>query len=221
MRIFIIFLSLFTGSLLFIGCESERRVIRVTTTGSHAPQADMSKPAKPVRFVVWGNHPGMVAQIIDILVRGGQTVVERARLQEVLSEQKIRLTHTPDDDAEILRVGRLLGADRLVFAEATIRPEVWNNTVVTPQFGGASGSGTIYHLSVMVRAVNAETGEVRWNGAAQYTRPVNEPDNGIVLLTKAAVSRATCPIELGYVWKEDDGIEGTKLGCRKPNSAED
>jgi hypothetical protein len=35
-------------------------------------------------------------------------VVERARLKEIMNEQKIRLTNAPDGEADLLKVGRLL-----------------------------------------------------------------------------------------------------------------
>lgn len=44
-------------------------------------------------------------------------IVERSRLQQLFDEQKIRLMYSSDDDAQILRVGKILGAGSIVFVE--------------------------------------------------------------------------------------------------------
>ena len=215
--LFRIVLCIFIG-LVVSGCATERRAVRLVTTGSHVPKTDSPKPSEPRRWVVWGNHPGMVGWLVQKIITEGQIVVERAHVQEVLNEQKIILTHTADDEADILRVGKLLGATNILFAEATIRPEARHGTVVTPAFGGASYSGTVYHLSVVIRGVRADTGEVRLSATAQYTLPVNNPEEAIQYLAAAATPRAGCPTEKGYVWKEDDGI--SYGGCVKPEGGQ-
>jgi hypothetical protein len=130
--------------------------------------------------------------------QAGHTVVERSRLDQVFKEQQIRLIHTPDDNAEILRLGKLVGAERVIFAENSISPSL---------------SGTGYDVSVAIRAVNIETGEIRWSGTAHYPAPINNPEAGLSYLTKSAIARALCPIETGYEWQEATSFE--KGGCQK------
>lgn len=138
--------------------------------------------------------------------------MERSRLDQVFSEQAIRLTHTPDDDAQILRVGKLLGADRIIFAEHTISSNIVSSAYIS-KYGGQSRSETVYHVSVAVRSVNVETGEVRWSGSAQYPRPINNPESGLSFLTQSAIARALCPIEEGWTWTETSILD--QGGCRK------
>jgi hypothetical protein len=168
--------------------------------------------SKKYQFVVWGNHPTTVNAIIGWVLQRGHTVVERARLQEVFNEQKIRLTHTPDDDADILHVGKLLGAERIIFAEVTMKSDVVSQTYVGP-YGGGGWSETVYHLSVAVRGVNVETGEVTWTGAAHYPEPVTNPDQGVFVLATAAMGRALCRVEADYEWKEMSAFD--ESGCIK------
>jgi curli biogenesis system outer membrane secretion channel CsgG len=177
----------------------------------------MEKPKEPPKVVIWGNHSGMINWLTQALLKEA-SVVERVRLQQVLDEQQIRLTHTADDEADILRVGKILGADRILFAEATIRPEHSSGTVITPKFGGGSYSRTMYHLSVSLRMVKVETAQVRYSGTASYTLPVSDnPDTGIEILTQFAITRAVCPLEDGYTWVEDDGlINPSTAGCHPP-----
>jgi hypothetical protein len=112
----------------------------------------------------------------------------------------------------MLRVGKLVGAERIVFAEVTITPAVSSRAYVN-QYGGRAQTDTIYHLSVAVRMVNVETGEIRWSGSASYPQPVNNPEVGVVYLTQSAIARAVCRVEDGYKWQERS--IWTQGGCSK------
>lgn len=192
--------------LLIAGCAN---TIYPISTGSHAP-IDPANKEKRYRYVVWSNHPAMGNALSAWLQRGGHTIVERARIQEVLSEQKVRLTHSADEDADVLRVGRIVGADRVVFMEATIRPEAYSTAYAGNSFGRFDASydtGTLYHLSVAIRAVSVETGEIRWQGSAYYPTAVSSPEQGILQLAGNAVGRALCRVDDGYKWSESDGCK--------------
>lgn len=189
-------------AMVLAGCETERNTIRTISTGSRTPISDedwqkimtgqKDKLAK-LKVVVRGNHSGATHTAIEEFQRNGSVVLERARLQEIFEEQKIRLTHTSDDDASILKVGRLVGADRVVFVEASDSSQVFNRAFVGA-YGGASRSETVHDVSVSVRAVNLETGEISWSGHATLSQPANDPETAFTVLTIAATGRATCPL---------------------------
>jgi len=179
------------------------------TTGFHTP-IDPNVPQKVLRVVIWSNNAGAEDTIIEMMQQNGVIVVERARLQQILDEQNIRLTHTRENDANILNVGKLLGADRVIFAEATITETVLERALINAN-GGSARPETGYNLSVAIRGVDVETGEIRWSGSGQYPAPVSNPNVGIVYLTKRAVQHALCPVEVGYVWMEPGELE--KTGC--------
>lgn len=139
------------------------------------------------------------------LQENGAIVVERARLQEIFEEHRIQLTHSSDDDSKILRVGRLAGAERVVFIEVIDRPEL---TRV------AFNRSTVHHISVSVRCIDIETAEIQWSGSSTLTEPTNKPEIRILNLTRAAMARAICPVERGAQWIEHDGSNSQeKLGC--------
>ena len=164
---------------LFVGCEA-KLIIR----GDSPPI-----PLQAGRTVVWGNHPMMVTTIMERVKQEGGTLIERARLKEILDEQRTRLTHTPDDESDLQRVGRLLGADTFIFAEATNTPAQYGNTV-SNAFGRLEGStATHFHVSVAIRSVAVETGEVKWIRAAHYERAISNPEAGIIALTEAAMGK--------------------------------
>ncbi|NGZ98489.1 MAG: hypothetical protein CV089_20600 [Nitrospira sp. WS110] len=223
------------GGILSLGCATQPYVSTISN-GSHIAWTDEQwkewehGDKKVKRFVVWGDHPGVTSTVMSALQQNGQSVVERARLQEVFNEQKIVLTHTAEDYADVFRVGKLLGADVVVFAETAMRHEliqVASRNTLQQVFHVMQAVGTsardpvaaqrlqlerekqdaqnrqvAYHLSVAVRAVKIETGEILWNGASRINQPITEPETALILLTNAAMHRAVCPLERGAKWTE-------------------
>ena len=144
-------LCLAVSSLISLAsCHSTAspRVPTSITDGFHK-----SLPAENSRIVVWGTHPSVTNMAITWLQKRGLTVVERARLKQILDEQTIRLTHTPDDEAQVLRVGKLLGADMVVFVDASASQGALANMNFS-LFGGAGANVQgLYTPSVTVQSV--------------------------------------------------------------------
>jgi hypothetical protein len=176
------------------------------STGSHSMLGPVN-PDTPPKAVVWGNHPVVVDTATQTMQDMKVQVVDRSRLKDVLNEHKVRLTNTSDDQADLLKVGRLLGADQIVLADATVHSKEIQKTV--DSYGGNTKTETVYQLSVSVRNLSVETGEVRWSGTATYHTTVTNPDEGLIDLTRHAISHAVCPLENGYTWDE-------QAGCQKP-----
>jgi hypothetical protein len=214
-----LFFTLNLALLVIPGCQHGNHV-RGISSGSHVLYSDEkwreieNKTHEKLRFIVWGNHAGAVSAAIAELQRNHQTVVERARLQEIFDEQKIRLTHSSDDDSSVLKAGRLVGADRVIFIEASDRPQLESGYYVGP-YGGAGRSNTVHQVSVAARAVAIESGEVKWSGHSTFSTPISDPEAGIPILTQAAMGRAVCPLERGRVWIEP-GENGPNAmwGCK-------
>lgn len=132
------------------------------TAGSHVSNVPLG------RFVIWSNHPGVESYLTSLVLMTGQPVMERSKLQRVFDEQKMRLSHTTDD---ILKVGHLVGATQVLFADVEI---VHLQTAVT------------------LRAVDVESGRVLWAGSARYLEAMASPDQAVVALTYWALVRALC-----------------------------
>ncbi len=171
---------------------------------SNGSQSDL--PNSGSTAIVWGQHKGAVGETVTLLQKWGLRIVERSRLQQVFEEQKIRLTYSTDDDAQILKVGKILGAGSIVFVEAETSSSQRSEAFIN-RYGGGSHTETVTNASVAVRGVNVETGEVMWNGTAHYPQSINNPEAGIIYLTRTAVMRGLCPS--GY-WKND--AEGCDWG---------
>ena len=100
------------------------------------------------------------------------SVIERSRLQQIFDEQRLRLAHAPDKEADLLKIGQLAGATALVFAEGNVN-------------AGRNGNA-----SVTVRAVDVETAVVLWSGNAQYTGTLAYVDYALAGLTCEALATA-------------------------------
>lgn len=150
---------------LLAGCAP---TLYPVTSGAH-------RSLETGRYLVWSNHPGVTSYITGILLENRHPVVERAKLETIFEEQHLILSHAKDGD--VLRVGKLTGATQVIFAE------------VTQTRRGFLDDPT---LSVTLRAVSIESGEVLWTGRAAFTDATSDPDYGAIYLTHWAWNRATC-----------------------------
>lgn len=155
--------------------------------------------------MIWGNHPGIVSVAIEDFHAQGQTVVERSKLEALLKEQQVRLVYSPDSDADVLRVGKLIGADMIVFAEATSTSAL-SSSATYYRGSGNAWTSTTYHLAVALRGVSVETGEIQWTSTARFPVANEQPELGLVILTKAALARSRCPLNQGSRWSN-------RIGC--------
>ena len=183
-----------TALLMFLWAPGCAGTIRPITNGS---QSDLPGPGSTI--VVWGQHKGAVGEALTILQTMGFRIVERSRLQQVFEEQKIRLTYSSDDDAQILKVGRILGADSIVFVDSESSSGQTNQAYAN-RYGAGARSETVTSLSVSIRMVNVESSEVMWTATAHYPKAINNPEAGLLYLTQIAVARGLCPAE---AWKND------------------
>ncbi|MDK2743466.1 MAG: hypothetical protein NDI90_11165 [Nitrospira sp. BO4] len=198
---------------------SETRVVRTITTGSHLQLTDdelvKTKNRPRSRYVVWGDHQGAVNSAIEVFQANGTSVVERARLREIIDELKVSLIHGADE-TNLLKVGRIAGADSILFVETTERSDS-----VTPSpgtlyrvFSGMAAANPqyvpppppasvmVHRPRVSVRAVSVETGEIKWSGSSTLTEGVTDPEIAYPILTQAAMHRAACLVEKGATWVE-------------------
>ena len=90
-------------------------------------------------------------------------MVERAKLDEVLKEQVIQLTHA--DDAEVLKVGKLVGAQAIVVGEV----QQWERT----------DGEQISHVSLALRMIDVESGVVLFNGEGNGTDAMADDPEGL------------------------------------------
>lgn len=174
----------------------EQHIQFIQTTGmSHWP-------TPPVKGSVWvKGHKGPGSDEALIVVRGallmkGFDVVERDKLGALLAEQETQLKY--GDDASQVSVGKLVGAQLVAFVKTT-------NT----EGKGYYEDG--FDVSVSIRVVSVETGQVFALSQARWTQPVASPTYGIDQLATQAVTRAFCPADQ---WEDASPANGWSGRCR-------
>src|SRR5207247_6905460 len=101
-------------------------------------------------------------------------MVERAKLDEVFKEQVIQLKHA--DDAEVLKVGKLVGAHAIVVGEV----QQWERTV----------GDQISRVSLALRMIDVESGLVLFNGEGHGSDATGDDPEGLASLL---APRTTAP----------------------------
>ena len=95
-----------------------------------------------------GSGSRVAGIVTTLLLDLDMNMVERAELDEVLKEQVIQLTHA--DDAEVLKVGKLVGAQAIVVGEVQ-------------QWEQAEGE-QVSRVSMALRMIDVESGLVLFHG---------------------------------------------------------
>jgi predicted metalloprotease with PDZ domain len=102
------------------------------------------------------------------------SMVERAKLDEVLKEQVTQLTHA--DDANALKVGRLLGAQAIVVGEV----QQWERHV----------QERAHSVALAWRLIDVETGGLLFSGEGHLTDPMtDDPESSVRLIVHRILTR--------------------------------
>jgi hypothetical protein len=171
-----------TALLALVGCAGQPMIYPITT-GFHTDLVRI-QPEKPKTVMVWGADPGAVNAIVTNLQVAKARVVERTQIEAITKEQQLRLTTTPEAEANLLRVGRFVGADWLVLIE---------NHETRDHRG-------LYQVSVAIRCVSIESGVVRWSGTSYFPEAVPNLHTAYIVLATHAMAAATCPWEEDWEW---------------------
>ena len=136
---------------------------------------------KTMAVMLLEDAPGMpgsgsrVAGIVTTLLLDLDiNMVERAKLDEVLKEQVIQLTHA--DDANVLKVGKLVGAQAIIVGGV----QQWER-----QEAGRSNK-----VSLSLRMIDVETGQLLFNGEghlADFT--TDDPESSARLIVHRILAR--------------------------------
>lgn len=145
---------------------SERRINRYrngvpVTDGFNSRMSDGNET-----IVIVGNNNAANSVATIWLQKRGLSVLERSQLDQILAEQQLRLVRSSDDEAMLLHVGRIAGASQIIFIDTT-------------------------SSAVSIRAVDLESGKIRWTGSAHYRdMRIKEPGDPGMTLTCQALATA-------------------------------
>jgi hypothetical protein len=173
--------------VILVACSStiypESRVMRAPLIRASI----VAEQRLPWNVMVLGENQAVVNRVSQLLGSVGGIVIDQ------------RVTAASDQDA--LKTGQRIGADLVVFVDASVKSTTNSLAFFHPSYGGGYSSRELYHASVTIRGVYVETGEVGWSGSAWYPKPINNPEQGIIHLTENAFGHAFCR----YQWSNRKG----------------
>jgi len=146
----------------------------------------------------------------QIFSKYGFDVIERARLFDVLNEQKFSLTGAIDN-SQALQIGKLLGARAIVLGAVSqcTNQQRRPGTVDVPFTSFSTGKTTCIprqelewnenFFSLALRVIDVETGQLIYSGSGYFDRSVIDPPRQMAELILSNVVRK---------WLETPGIVG-------------
>jgi hypothetical protein len=135
-------------------------------------------PDKSIRAVVWGSNADAVKSLKAWLLKQRFTLVDDVKINEIANDMHVP---QPISSADVLKVAKVTGIKQVIFVEATSQP-----AQISSVFGQSAG----YNASLYIRALNAETGEIDWDGKALSRQPFTNLSEGIYQLTCYALATA-------------------------------
>ena len=162
--------------VILASCQSYKAPFVTETDGSYIRLPDTSTKA-----VVWGTNPEAVKSLKTWLLKKRIILVDDVKMNQLANEIGLR---PPISNPDVLKLAKIAGTKQVIFVEADVS--------VSPATGIGSffGLTPIYKASLFIRAVNAETGEIDWNGRAASTRSFTNLTEGIHELTCHALATA-------------------------------
>ncbi|WP_088240734.1 CsgG/HfaB family protein [Calothrix rhizosoleniae] len=190
-RLIYLCLPVFTSSLLinllFIGLNDVKaqelkltHTIEINKSLAKVKSSTKSKPRIAIfefdystvsyynywRRYYWGNGRGVSSILVDKLVKSGNfRVIERTKIEAILKEQNLGKSGRVDQSTAA-QIGRLLGAELVVFGSITSANLERNRGGVggikLPVFGrvGVNSKKKTANVKLNVRVVNTTTGEI-------------------------------------------------------------
>jgi ribosomal protein L14 len=110
-----------------------------------------------------GSGSRVAGMVTTLLLDLDVNMVERTELDEVFKEQVVQLKHA--DDADVLKVGKLVGAQAIVVGEVQ-------------QWERADGDH-VSHVSLALRMIDVETGVVLFNGEGHGSDATADSPEGL------------------------------------------
>ena len=156
-------------------CQVASTIPATETDGSYWKLPDPS-----TRVVVWGTHPEAVRSLATWLLKQGYIVVDELKISQLARENS---SHLPLSSVEVLKLAKITGAKEVIFVDAEVltwrSPELLDVFVADPN---------AYKVSLYIRALNVETGEIDWNGKALSRERFKDLSKGMHQLTCNALA---------------------------------
>jgi len=164
-----IFLAVFLLAIFLAGCSSQRVAIRKDYNFSNIKRVAILGFSSHMDFRNSGD--AVADEFLLQLMRKGYKVIERSKINSILSEQQLYAANKIDEET-VKRVGKILGVDAILTG-SVIKYVEDKKTVI--YFNDKDGYPTsqshlqLAEISVSARLFDVETGEVVWSGSDHDT----------------------------------------------------
>jgi hypothetical protein len=162
------------------GCQTYNTHPVTQTDGSYT-----KLPNASTKVVVWGTRPEAVQSLTTWLSKRGLTLVDDVKMSQLANDIRLNQPGTSISNADVFKLGKIVGAKQVVFIDADVT--TWRASEIQSFFGQ---DPAIYTASVFIRALDAETGEIQWNGKALSMVKFTNLKEGIHQLTCHALATA-------------------------------
>ena len=161
------------------GCQSYNALPVTQTDGSYG-----KLPSTSTKAAVWGTRPEAVQSLTTWLLKRGLILIDDVKIDQIASEIRLRQPVPPFSNADVFKLGKIAGAKQVIFIDADVT--TWRTSVIENFFE----QPPTYTASVFIRALDAETGEIHWNGKARSMDKFTDLREGIDQLTCHALATA-------------------------------
>jgi hypothetical protein len=171
------------GAVLLVtlaGCQTYNPQPVTQADGSY-----IKLPTPSTKAAVWGTNPEAVQSLTTWLSKRGLILIDDIKINQIGSDNRLFQPGKPFSNADVLKVGKIAGAKQVIFVEADVT--TWHTSGIETFFGQTP---TIYTASVFIRALDAETGEISWNGKALSMDKFTSLTEGMHQLTCQALATA-------------------------------
>jgi len=170
-----------TGAVLLLlnltSCQTYTTPPITQTDGSYSKIPNASTKA-----VVWGTHPEAIRSLKTWLLKRGFILIDDVKMTQIATDINL---HLPISNADILKLAKIAGTKQVIFVDADV--STWHASEITTWFGQ---SPTLYKASLFIRALDAESGEIDWNGKAVSMDKFPDLTEGIHILSCQALATA-------------------------------
>ena len=162
--------------VIIASCQSYDTPLVTETDGSYLRLPDSSTKA-----LVWGTDQEAVKSLKTWLLKQRMPLIDDVKLNQLASEMGL---HQPVSNPDVLKLAKTLGAKQVIFVDADVYKSRRDDIAVV------FSRPPVYKVSLFIRALNAETGEIDWSGKAQSTESFTNLSDGIHQLTCHALVTA-------------------------------
>lgn len=166
--------------LTLAGCQTYNTHPVTQTDGSYT-----RLPNASTKVVVWGTRPEAVQSLTTWLSKRGLILVDDVKMSQIANDIRLNQPGTSVSNADVFKLGKIVGAKQVIFIDADVT--TWRASEIHSFFGQ---DPAIYTASVFIRALDAETGEIQWNGKALSMDKFTNLKEGIHQLTCHALATA-------------------------------